>query len=242
MPEIKNIGSLIEEIKKTESQFDNAQLWFRGQRDYSWNLIPSVHRVDPILETEFANRFRLQAPGVHSNCPPTKDYPKWLPFMQHYGLPTRLLDWTESPLIALFFAAENRNFSGDRSLWMLAPGKLNLQYGFEPIPFLENEQIKTTVENTFNHEKKETPYEFLSVTAPHHDSRISMQMAQFTIHNVREPLEKHANAMTFIRKFKIPDNAIQIIRTELNILGVRRSKIYPDLDNLAKEISEIIAI
>ena len=224
MDSIRNISDLIEEIKTTESQFNNAQLWFRGQKDFSWKLIPSVHRLDPVLESEFANHFRLRAPSLHSNCPAPKDYPKWLPLMQHYRLPTRLLDWTESPVVALFFATENRTFDGERSIWMIAPGKLNERFYLEVIPFLGNDLIETTITNSFNRNKKDTPLSYLSVTAPQDDNRMSMQMAHFTIHDKREALEELNNSDDFLKKYKIPKDCIQTIRHELSILGIRRSK------------------
>ena len=239
---IKNISDLIEEVKKTEAQFDNAQLWFRGQKDFSWELVPSVHRKDPILESEFANHFRLRAPSMHANCPSLKDYAKWLPLMQHYGLPTRLLDWTESPLVALFFATENRSYNGERSIWMLSPGKLNEKFGLRVIPFLGNDLIKDVVTNSFNREKKDTSLSYLSVTAPHDDNRISMQMGHFTIHDKPEPLEQLGDSDAFLKKYKISSKFVQTIRHELSILGIRRSRIYPDLGNLAKEIAELEAI
>ena len=242
MNKIESICNLIEEIKNSESQFNNAQVWFRGQKNFSWNLIPSVHRFHSILEAEFANHFRLKAPAVHSACPSYKAYAKWLPFMQHYGLPTRLLDWTESPLIALFFAIENKDFDSDRSIWMLAPGKLNEHYDVSIIPFLSNNILEPIIQNSFNQTKMDTPINFLSVTAPQDDNRMGMQMAHFTIHNVRDALEEHSETDTFLKKYKIPHKCVKNIRQELSILGIRRSKIFPDLTNLGKEIAEIKAI
>lgn len=45
--------------------------------------------------------------------------------MQHYGVPTRLLDWSENPLVALYFAVENKDKETDAAIWMLRPNKLN---------------------------------------------------------------------------------------------------------------------
>ncbi|MFA5597645.1 MAG: FRG domain-containing protein [Pusillimonas sp.] len=242
MNKIENVSHLIEAIKTTEGEFNSAQMWFRGLEDASWELIPSIHRKHKILEAEYANRFRLNAPAVYSNCPSTNDYSKWLPLMQHYGLPTRLLDWSESPLIALFFAIESKDSDGDRALWMLAPGKLNEIFDFSVIPFLNNEKIQTIVENSFNRDKLFSNIDFLAVAAPLENPRMSAQMGHFTIHNTRDPLNMHPDVNSFLKKYIIPYNSVQKIRTELNMLGIRRSKIFPDLTNLAKEISEIVAI
>ena len=92
-------------------------------------LIPSVYRDDsrgPNYESAMANRFAQRAPTRHANCPMKGDLAAWLFLMQHYRLPTRLLDWTEGPLIALFFAVEGEeDAEKDGVLWALEPFAMN---------------------------------------------------------------------------------------------------------------------
>ena len=55
----------------------------------------------------------------------------WLTLMQHYGLPTRLLDWSESPLVALYFAlSSDEDAKADAAVWVLNPMKLNKKVGY----------------------------------------------------------------------------------------------------------------
>ena len=73
-----------------------------------------------------AVQFRNQARVRHREVPDIKDGASWLFLMQHYGLPTRLLDWTDSPLIALYFAIKDKTTDDeDGVIYGLMPTELN---------------------------------------------------------------------------------------------------------------------
>ena len=94
---------------------------FRGQCDSTYSLITSVQRLPPVvtggvelgapalplLEQSILDRFKRQARNYDLNYVPADDDALgWLSLLQHYGAPTRLLDWTRSPFVACFFALE----------------------------------------------------------------------------------------------------------------------------------------
>lgn len=102
---ITSVSQFVEEIARLEKE-EGAEIFYRGHADESWDLLPSIFRVDKGLENEHL-LFRdmvAHMPQSFSECKSALDY---LVQMQHYGLPTRLLDVTINPLIALYFACSH---------------------------------------------------------------------------------------------------------------------------------------
>src|SRR5712692_10309237 len=103
---INSVDDLLRAAEDVASTLGD-QVWWRGQGDSDWKLVPGVHR-DPSRGPEYEHTAALlfvqRARTRHPQCPPTGELHSWLFFMQHYRLPTRLLDWTESVLFAGFFA------------------------------------------------------------------------------------------------------------------------------------------
>jgi hypothetical protein len=97
---------------------------FRGHRRTGWPLKSALERTEAedkaAHERELVDAFRRRA-AVHvaPQIVPTDTF-GWMGLMQHYGAPTRLLDWTRSPYVAVFFAVEDTNEEeGDRALWAI---------------------------------------------------------------------------------------------------------------------------
>ena len=105
--------SIVEGLRGTRK----GPLWYRGCGKVSHELKPSLYRhkgsktIEDFmaLEKRLLSRFRERSIPFHAVL--MTDPWEWLFLMQHYGVPTRLLDWSESPLMALFFAVTSARYS-----------------------------------------------------------------------------------------------------------------------------------
>lgn len=133
---INNLGDYINEIirLKVSGEYNNEYFrWYRGHADISWELIPKVQRGFSGTDEELLRRerflthdFQARASIIPSPKPEIDKFANWLTLMQHYGLATRLLDWSRSPLVALYFAVSDvQSKDKNACVWILTPGKLN---------------------------------------------------------------------------------------------------------------------
>jgi hypothetical protein len=237
----------IDNLKLPNSDVSSTTLpWYRGQGDESWHLIPSIYRGDwdPAREREMTRDFRLRAHMEVEHRP--NSYLGWLFVMQHYGLPTRLLDWTESCLVALYFAVENFANSSNATVWVMHPRKLNENaesYGQSSVPPLSADTVKKyalpmdTIPTTGQaiRVEKDMP---MAVRLVHTTRRIVAQRGQFTIHGHRkEGLDQMGSLNLNLKKLVIDGKQKLPILRQLFKASVFRYSLFPDTAGLATEIS-----
>ena len=123
--EVENWKQLHDWLEERGSDF----WFFRGQEMYRWGLTPKLARViknvgsstlnNEAFEDSLIGIFKREAKPYLATVPAEDDLLGWLALMQHFQAPTRLLDWTLSPYIALYFAIESLNLTKDSAIWAL---------------------------------------------------------------------------------------------------------------------------
>jgi hypothetical protein len=236
---ITSIADVVAFAISASNRFSHV-VWYRGHSnaDATWRLIPSSFRQFPSTENEQAAvlNFCRRAPSRHPSTPPLGDRAAWLCLMQHYGLPTRLLDWTESILVAAYFAASDLTQKTDGAIFALAPMILNNTANLPYIPMLSNPELSNRILPAFGGTVKEQ--DIVAAIMPDVDQRMFIQQAVFTLHSTRTPLDENITQDSYLLRATIPAAAKERIEWELRVCGVSRSKLFPDLGNLALEVIE----
>jgi len=259
--EITCLASLEKALEELRLAFDGEAMWWRGHADaVNWILRPSVFRKrlngQPYNENALINNFQMRAYGRLGHRPrPCSDL-EWLFLAQHYGLPTRLLDWTESPLVALYFAVSEEYCQGELAgcnacLWAVAPRKLNKANSNRSDPANaqdglinpENSVVQAMAMKALGWKDEDVwsrtgqkPYTLPQVVALETfeiDERIVAQSGRFTLHTCEQAIESLGDKDQYLRKFLIPAGSKPTIRQRLEDLGIKRWSLFPDLQALA---------
>jgi len=171
---------------------------------------------------------------------------EWYFLMQHYGAPTRLLDWTDNPLVAFYFAVADHPGNRDAAVWVLNPWWLNrrLRRGIEGPMLPDWEDAKPylrDLEKAFSGQGITTTLP-AAIDPPHVDRRLAAQSSRFVIFGKDRDLMRTKAARLGPKKRRqvamiaIPRHVIPGIQAELEFCGITPSLVFPDLDGLCRDI------
>lgn len=193
---------------------------FRGHARSSWHLVPDVHRGGVISAENQEDRVRAEKAMLmefmrqtRSLLPhlPRDDW-EWLSLARHYGMPTRLLDWTENAAAALFFAVECPNGGVDSAVWCSErPSEADITKS----PF-------------------EVDHIYL-YNPPHIAPRITAQSACVTVHPT-DYIGKRYDWRRKLVKVIVPAQSRGRIRATLRAHGIHMASLFPEPAGIAEEI------
>ncbi len=230
-------------------------------------LLPSILRTkhkytkEIYADNEYymLNEFMRKSGLLGKNGLKKDSYEEWLYLMQHYGLPTRLLDWTENSLVSLYFAVCNGTDDEDDcpAIWVLNPHRLKQ---FQP----KETSINSTLKFFFTKEDDgKVIKKPVSLMPFYIDDRMKMQNSRFTLHgNDNAAFEDIFEYQVFgekelehfrkekakkvrlgigykmLVKILIHQKSCDEIKKHLRYCGVNEYTVFPDLSGLAKEIKD----
>jgi hypothetical protein len=189
--------------------------FFRGQADSSWPLIPKAGRPD-LNNGRDLGRFNYWCDRAVACRELPDNIWERLVIAQHYGLATRLLDWTFNPLVACFFGVSD------------FPTRDGAVYAHFPTMFVD--QAHQSIENID---------EVIALIPRAIDIRILRQSGGFTVHpRPAEPMHSTELTKPFtgpnLVKIVIPSSTKGGVREMLESYGVNFAAMFPDLEGLSK--------
>jgi hypothetical protein len=224
---IEDLNSFLQELPVKQNYLPGGDYVFRGQSNVNHSLLPSLFRgnLNGLYRDWCAYEQRLIVEFIRRAIAfvkiPDNDL-NLLALAQHHGLPTRLLDWSKSPLVALYFAVEKEDKDRDGVVWAY---RSQLSYR----EFIDPQSIR------------ETGFIELMHTTP----RITAQQGCFTVHGLPQSDEAPLAIEQHEKVDRPHDNLIKIIvpgkyktkiKRQLDAIGINISVIFPDIDGLAQYV------
>jgi hypothetical protein len=223
---------------------------YHGSADAARTLLTSLDRLGGVnpphtktgLEEHILRNFaRYSRPHL----PHATNEWELLVAAQHHGVPTRLLDWSYSPLVAAHFATLGEA-RADRVIWRLDWKRVHRKFGFPELALLIDD-----LHRLVGRDGEFTPWRLIAegsgakpfacmLEPPALDARISAQSATFTIcsdtsRSFDAFLAKHGleDALT---RYVIPLDSAGCVRDQLDMAGMDEKRLFPDLDGVAAQM------
>jgi hypothetical protein len=244
---VANMAELIAALGELTLLAGGDVVWFRGHSKSTFTLLPSLARNPIAIQREslLAKRFKQNAYSFRQR-PPADEW-EWLFLMQHFGVPTRLLDWSETPLVGAYFAVHDDDPShaaSDGHIWALLPARYNRDVcRFTQIVPIDIPSFGDAVLEDYRPDRVAITPSIVkypaAAIAPRQNERIMAQLGTFTImHLDMRPLETIADK--YLARFVIPSAAKKAFQAELAALRITRMTLFPELASVAAVAREVL--
>lgn len=225
---------------------------YRGAAHAAWPLLTSLDQLGgagrPHTKAELEEyilRSFIRYSRPYFPTPPVNDW-EVLIAAQHHGLPTRLLDWTYSPLVAAHFATVDPAVTTDRAVWRLDWKTVHRRFHLPELALLIQD-----LEGILGGDRPFTPSALFAMRddvrpfacmlePPSLNARITAQSATFTLcSDKRQPFDRfleHHGLGEMLTKLVIPAQEAGRIRDQLDLVSVDERRLFPDLDGVAAHL------
>ena len=225
----------LSDVRKARRELQSPEiLWYRGHANLEHKLVPSLLRYANGLAEEQNLFFRyLRASAMLTERRAT-DW-ETLYDMQHYYVPTRLLDWTEVLGIAVFFALIGE--SADACVFVLDPIALNKRATGQP-------KLKDADAQGFSYQsiywegKPFKPQLPIAMVPRLQSDRLRAQKGVFTVHN-DSPQGLDEQLPSCVRRVVLPETARAGAREFLEFANINEFSVFPDMVGLAPFLKDL---
>lgn len=232
---IYKLSEYIEFVEELPKEFTLS----RGHSNIAYSLLPGALRLDETGNRKytrqsvayFLNEFKVNSHNYLDFPWDIKSDFEWMIYAQHYGLPTRLLDFTNSHIISLMFSVEGsfvETENVDGAIWFLNPIALNNKH------CMQSQILTVGKENMINLDNYDGG---IAVQGRKINKRITAQNGLFVyFQDNTEPLEKQICDESVLRKVIIDGKSKRDIVVSLYSLGIGKTQIYPELSSVVQDI------
>jgi len=229
---------------------DQRILWFRGHTNKSYKLNSSLYRIstdENIVSKCENNIYNCFINYGDTYCNQYNENKDWnaLFLMQHYGLYTRLLDWTDSLITSLYFAIINHKTGIDSCIWILDPISLNRNYKelyenkvdpvYDNIGILSVDTLPCRIKEYTNYFNKKVIIGSFAIAPRRNNERLISQNGFFTVqgtYNVPLETEIKNKKDVFLKKITLTDKFCIECKKFLNINGINHYSLYGGIEGL----------